>query len=108
MRVNMINTVRGFIEAKPKLADNDIDLIWAIWSWQMGKLKPPKKIENLKARDLMSCWKEGLVSSPFNISRSRRKCQELYPKTSGEVYNGRQDHQRRIRKDVKDAADLSS
>ena len=35
MRVNMTNVVRGFIIAKPELADSDVDLIWAIWAWQL-------------------------------------------------------------------------
>mgnify|MGYP003661157355 CR=1 FL=1 len=45
MRVNMVNVVRGFITAKPSLAETDIDLIWAIWAWQLSQSKPSVKID---------------------------------------------------------------
>ena len=105
MIVNMTNVVRGFIIAKPELADSDVDLIWAIWAWQLKNNKPSKKIESISSRELMKSWKEGLVSSPFNISRSRRKCQEHYPETRGESYAKKQRHQTVIKKDVKREAD---
>tara|TARA_Y100001938_G_C8021146_1_gene395378 strand:+ start:647 stop:1021 length:375 start_codon:yes stop_codon:yes gene_type:complete len=108
IRVKMINTVKGFILAKPELADNDVDLLWAIWSWELGQLKPPKKIEKLTARDLMNCWKEGLISSPFSVSRSRRKCQQHYPETRGKAYDAKHKHQKRIKEDVKRATDQAS
>ena len=101
----MVNTVRGFITAKPELGESDIDLIWAIWAWQLSKAKPALKIENMSARELMKHWKEGSVSSAFNISRSRRKCQQHYPETRGETYGKRQEHQVTIRADVKKATD---
>ena len=69
MRVNMVNVVRGFITAKPSLADSDVDLIWAIWAWQLSQNKPSMKIEKMSAREVFKLWKNGTVSSPFNISR---------------------------------------
>lgn len=108
MRVNMTNTVKGFILAKPELADSDVDLIWSIWAWQLLQNKPPKKIEKLSAREIMKCWKEGIVSSPFNISRSRRKCQEHYEETRGTGYEERHAHEEVIKGDVKREANLSS
>ena len=107
MRVNMVNTVKGFITAKPSLADNDIDLMYAIWAWQMKNLKPPMNINSISAKKLMQTWKEGKVSSPFNISRSRRKCQEHYPETRGETYARKQRHQEQIKKDVKRSVNTS-
>ena len=106
MRVNMVNTVKGFIVAKPSLADNDVDLIYAIWSWQMKNLKPSVKIDSLTVKQLMNAWKEGAISSPFNISRSRRKCQEHYPETRGELYGSKQRHQQVVKKDVKRSINL--
>ncbi|QDP58152.1 MAG: hypothetical protein Unbinned5123contig1000_37 [Prokaryotic dsDNA virus sp.] len=104
MRVNMVNQVKGFIIAKPKLADSDVDLIWAIWAWQLAALKPSVNIKTLSARNLMRLWKDGKISSPFNISRSRRKCQQHYPETRGENYARKQNHQETIKSDVKKAA----
>ena len=86
MRVNMVNAVRGFITANKSLADNDIDLTYNIWKWQMTKLKPPVNIDKLSAKNLLKHMKEKTISSPYNISRSRRKCQEMYPETRGEAY----------------------
>ena len=107
MRVNMTNTVKGFILAKPELADNDVDLIYAIWAYQLLNHKPIKKIEKLSARQLMKCWKEGILSSPFNISRSRRKCQEIYEETRGKTHKTRHAHEEVIKRDVKREALLS-
>ena len=108
MRVNMVNVVRGFITAKPSLANDDIDLIWAIWAWQLSQAKPSHKIEKLSARELFKLWKSKKMASPFNISRSRRKCQEHYPETRGDNYDKKQNHQGRIKQDVKRAADQAN
>ena len=103
MRVNMVNVVKGFLTAKPELRDSDVDLIWSIWAWQLSQAKPAVKIEKLSARDLMSHWKKKNVSSPFNISRSRRKCQEHYNETRGENHDAKQEHQGIVKQDVKRA-----
>ena len=101
MRVNMVNVVRGFITAKPSLANDDIDLMYAIWAWQLKNLKPSMNINSMSAKQLMKIWKDKKIASPFNISRSRRKCQEHYPETRGENYGTRQRHQKQIKEDVK-------
>ena len=67
----MVNIVKGFITAKPSLADCDVELIWAIWAWQLNTSKPAKNINGLNAKELVKLWKSGELSSPFNISRSR-------------------------------------
>jgi len=108
LRVNMVNKVKGFIIAKPELANSDVDLIWAIWAWQLAALKPPQKITSMSAKDLCRTWKEGTISSPFNISRSRRKCQQHYPETRGDEYVKKQHHQRRIKQDVKRETDKAA
>ena len=108
MRVNMVNTVRGFIIAKPSLADSDVDLMYAIWAWQLKNLKPPMNINSMSAKELMQIWRDKKVSSPFNISRSRRKCQEHYPETRGESYAKKQRHQEQIKEDVKRSVNASN
>ena len=107
MRITMTNIVKGFIIANPALADSDVDLIWNIWAMQLKQNKPAKSIEKLSARQLMSQWKDGKISDPKNISRSRRKCQELYPETRGRAYAKRHKLQERVIEDVKKAANLS-
>jgi len=97
----MVNMVKGFITAKPELANNDVDLIYAIWARQLENAKPSKNIVKMSAKDLMIAWKDGTISSAFNISRSRRKCQQHYPETRGEAYVKKQEHQERVIKDVK-------
>ena len=104
----MVNIVRGFITAKPELANSDVDLIYAIWAWQLNNVKPSQNIKKMSAKDLMKSWKDGLISSAFNISRSRRKCQQHYPETRGKSYDKKQKHQERIIKDVKRETDLAS
>ena len=104
MKVNMVNMVKGFILAKPTLADNDVDLIYAIWSYQLGRLKPSKNIKKMTARELMQLWKYDMITTPAYISRARRKCQEHYPETRGEKYVKRKQHQKDVKQNVKAAA----
>ena len=103
MRINMINTIRGFITAHTDLANNDVDLTYNIWKWQLSKLKPSVNIATLSSKLLMKHWKAGDISSPFNISRSRRKCQELYPETRGETYEKRHKEQENVKADLRNA-----
>ena len=106
MRVNMINMVKALILADRSLSDSDVDLTWHTWARQLKSLKPSQNIEKMSARDLLQAWKAKKVASPYNISRSRRKCQELYPETRGKVYEKRQAHQSEIKRDVKRSADI--
>ncbi len=104
----MVNTVKGFIIAKPELANSDVELIYAIWAWQLKNNKPSKDINKMTAKDLMQHWRDGQISSAFNISRSRRKCQQHYPETRGESYVKKQKHQERVVKDVKRETDKAN
>ena len=106
MRVNMVNMVKALILADRSLADSDVDLTWHVWARQLKMLKPSKNIEKLNARELLQIWKTKSIASPYNISRSRRKCQELYPETRGKVYEKRQAHQSEVKRDVKRAANI--
>ena len=95
----MVEEVKKYISIKPSLADDELALMWAIWSNQLKQKKID--IATLSARDLMYCWKNKQVSSPFNISRSRRKCQEHYPETRGETYYARRKQQDQVKRDLK-------
>tara|TARA_R100001530_G_scaffold70988_1_gene50268 strand:+ start:788 stop:1075 length:288 start_codon:yes stop_codon:yes gene_type:complete len=91
----MIKEVRKWIRVNPSLADSDVDLIWSIWTSQVDN------IDELPAIELMRLWKHGKISSPSNITRSRRKCQEMYPETRGVTYNGRHKEADRVIEDIR-------
>ena len=101
MRVDMVDIVKGFIIAKKDFADSDVDLIYNIWGWQLRRNKPPKKIESMSVKNLMKCWKDGVISSPSSIGRARRKCQEAFPETRGKVYAERMRRQQKVKLDLK-------
>ena len=103
MKIDMITTVKGFITANKDLADNDMDLTYNIWKWQFAKSKPPVKIDNLSAKNLLQHLKRGTISSFSNISRSRRKCQEMHPETRGVVYEKRHKEQENVRNQLRQA-----
>ena len=103
MRINMINVVKGFITAHSDLGDNDVDLTYNIWKWELNKNKPSIDIDKIPAKVLMKYWKDGTISSPYNVSRSRRKCQELYPETRGETYAKRHEQQEEVKQDLRRA-----
>ena len=107
MRINMVNIVKGFMIARPELANNDVKLIYAVWAWQLKTHKPNVDIKKISARDLMKKWRDGEISSAFNISRSRRKCQQHHPETRGKNYVRKQKHQETIKNDVKRSVNIS-
>ena len=97
----MVKIVKGFIIANKDFADNDVDLTYNIWKWQLRRARPPKKIESMTAKSLMKCWKDGVISSPSSIGRGRRKCQEHYPETRGEIYAKRMNRQEEVKQDLR-------
>tara|TARA_R100000458_G_C8162807_1_gene166211 strand:- start:73 stop:396 length:324 start_codon:yes stop_codon:yes gene_type:complete len=103
VKIDMITTVKGFITANKDLADNDIDLIYNIWKWQFTKCKPPVNIDKVSAKSLLKHLKRGTISSFSNISRSRRKCQEMYPETRGEAYAKRHREQASVKAQLRAA-----
>ena len=103
MRINMVNIIRGFIAVHSELANDDVELTYNIWKWELSKLKPSINISKISGKMLMKYWKKGIISSPYNISRSRRKCQELYPETRGETYVKRHENQETVKKNLKAA-----
>ena len=117
MRINMVDKVRQYIDYRPSLADSDVDLIWCIWINQVSKIINPHKrrshymipererdVSKMPAVEIMKLWKHGKISSPSNITRSRRRCQELYPETRGKVYAERQKQQQRVIEDIRNTA----
>ena len=116
MRINMVDKIRQYIKWKPSLADSDVDLIWCIWINQVSKILNPdikrtlypiprreRDVSEVPIVEIMKLWKHGKISSPSNITRSRRKCQELYPETRGESYAARQEQQQRVIEDIRSA-----
>ena len=103
MKIDMVTTVKGFITANKSLADNDMDLVYNIWKWQFANCKPPVNIDKLNAKNLLVHLKKGTISSFSNISRSRRKCQELYAETRGITYAKRHREQENVKNQLRQA-----
>ena len=116
MRINMIQEVKKYLTVYHQLRDSDVDLIWSIWINQISKILNPqikrhlypipqrqRDVSKISAIELMRLWKDGKISSPSNITRSRRKCQELYPETRGKCYEARRKQQRRVIGDIRSA-----
>jgi hypothetical protein len=101
IRVNTVNLCKGFITAHKKLADDELNLIWSIWTYQAKQLKPKIDLNKSSARELLKLLKERKITSWEGLTRSRRKCQELYPETRGELYDKRHKHEKVIKQDVK-------
>ena len=104
MRIKMTNIIRGFIKAKPDLADDDFALMWGIWDWELRQMTPPDNILKMSARDLVKALKEKTLTSPSAIGRSRRKCQEMYPETRGNTYERRHTEQQQVIDDIRAVA----
>ena len=101
MRIKMTNIIKGFINSKPNLADDDFALMWGIWDWELRQLSPPKNILKMSARDLVQSLKSKELTSPSAIGRARRKCQEMYPETRGTTYEQRHAEQRNVIDDIR-------
>ena len=96
----MINRVRGLIEADGILANCDLDLCWRVWGLELKNQKPSVNIEKITARELMTMLKKKTLPGIQNITRSRRKCQEKFPHTRGEVWGKRHELQDQVKKDL--------
>jgi hypothetical protein len=101
VRVNKTNLCKGFITAHPELADDELSLIYNIWVYEGKHSKPLIDIPKITAKGLLKLLRDKKLSSWENITRSRRKCQELHPETRGELYEARHKHQEVIKQDLK-------
>ena len=98
----MVNVVRRFITAHPSLANNDTELIWNVWKWFLQKKHNPSiNINSISARDLFKLIKDKAVPNWQNITRSRRKCQEMYPETRGETYSARHKESDNVKRQIR-------
>ena len=108
MKINMVNIVKGFITAQPSLADNDTELLWNIWKWFLEKKhKPAIKINSISARNLFKLLKDKEIPNWQNITRSRRKCQELYPETRGKTWKKRHKEADSVRQQIRSMNGIS-
>lgn len=86
IKINEI--VRELLEKKPELRDNDNLLMACIWESESNMF------------NFMTKFKNGKLHSPESIRRTRQKLQEDYEHLRGELYNARQKHQVKVKKEL--------
>jgi len=80
--------VKKLLIKHPELKDNDKRLILNVWAYQEPELNENKYTVSFKMFSEM--FKDGKLSSPESIRRSRQKLQEEFPELRGETYKVRQ------------------
>ena len=93
MKVTMVEKVKDVISKHPITADSDLDLMYVIWQREYNKINEFMALKNLDVLSFLKLLKSKKLSGFQNITRSRRKCQEMYPETRGKVYTERHNKQ---------------
>lgn len=93
---NAMATVEELLTVKPALRDSDNRLIANFWALELGL----DKLAEMKAAELLSYFSKGKLTKPDNITRARRKVQELNPALRGATYNKRQNNAKDVRNNI--------
>lgn len=88
--------VRQLLKEKEATRDSDFLLFITYWIDQLGS----KYNENVRAtfRLLFAEFKAGNLTLPDDISRARRKLQQLEPEIRGKLWDVRQERANKLRK----------
>tara|TARA_E500000305_G_scaffold12144_1_gene8221 strand:+ start:2076 stop:2414 length:339 start_codon:yes stop_codon:yes gene_type:complete len=100
MKVKVIDKVKAIILKHPEAADCYHTLEYLVhkqeYEGQGLRINYDRSIKKFKDCRISAYYymkKEGMMSSPANIRRSSRKCQEMYPETRGKRWKKRQEAQ---------------
>lgn len=93
--------VEELLISLPHCRDDDSRLIANIWQRQLVEEYGNEHYASMSAKDLLTEFTKGKVSSPESIRRIRQKVQEKQPLLRGENYQKRQRHQGEVKKEIR-------
>ena len=100
MRINMQDKVKSTLMKYPNTKDCDPYLLYYIWESELKdiNLAYSLNIDNIPLTTFLRLWKDKKISHPSAIMRARRKLQEKYPETRGDVWKQRHSKQIEVQK----------
>ena len=98
MRIKMQDVVKHILLTKRHCRDNDVYLIYEIWSREFAELN--LDIKNMHLVPTLKMWANKEISHPSAIMRARRKVQEDHEETRGSVWEERHKQQTQVQQDL--------
>ena len=95
---NVINKVKEILCQYPQSQDNDNDLLARIWYSEFMS----NGMNQSQAIEICMLLKNGKLSHPQSIRRTRQKIQEEHPNLRGSTYQERQKKQIKLEKKLSD------
>lgn len=99
---NLKNRIIQILTNLPHCRDSDSRLIANIWQRQAIAKVGIERYMSMRPDDLLKLFVQGKLSSPESIRRTRQKIQERYPMLRGENYQIRQNHQSKVKQEVRE------
>nr|HAD51885.1 hypothetical protein [Algoriphagus sp.] len=93
--------IEEILVSLPHCRDDDSRLIANIWQRQMIEQYGEQYYSKMSARDLLTEFTKGKLSSPESIRRIRQKIQEKQILLRGQTYHQRQRHQSEVKKEIR-------
>lgn len=102
MKINMQDKVKSTLIKYPNTKDCDPYLLYYIWESELKdiNLAYSLNIDNIPLTTFLRLWKDKKISHPSAIMRARRKVQEKYPETRGDVWKQRHSKQIEVQKQL--------
>ena len=103
MKINMQDKVKSTLMKYPNTKDCDPYLLYYIWESELKdiNLAYSLNIDNIPLTTFLRLWKDKKISHPSAIMRARRKVQEKYPETRGDVWKQRHSKQIEVQKQLR-------
>ena len=98
MKIKISDEIKHILLTKRHCRDNDVYLIYEVWAKELSKYN--LDIKNMHLVPTLKMWVNKQISHPSAIMRARRKMQETYPETRGNLWEERHKQQREVQKDL--------
>ena len=94
----MQDKVKHILLTKRHCRDNDVYLIYEIWTKELADLN--LDIKNMHLVPTLKMWANKEISHPSAIMRARRKVQEEHEETRGALWGKRHKQQEQVQQDL--------
>jgi len=98
MRIKMQDKVKQILLSNSHCRNNDVYLIYEIWSKELAKYN--LDIKNMHLVPTLKMWVNKEISHPSAVMRARRKVQEEHSETRGLVWEERHKQQQQVKQDL--------
>ena len=98
MKIKMQDKVKHILLTKRHCRDSDVYLLYEIWGNELAKMN--LNIKNMHLLPILRMWERKEISHPSAIMRARRKVQEEFSDTRGNLWESRHKEQVNVQQDL--------